>query len=194
MRPTKTVKNRMRIESLLSLSRQISRQTSSQVSRKISKKVSRQLLLLQLLLLQISLAVSPALSEDAAQPLPRNSNAVITAVSVLEQTDNVAIEITFSQLVHADILRLDHPDRLVFNFPGCGLANPGQRLSLNRGSVIAVGSAAFSHAPPVARVVIDLKSALTHEKTDTGNKLIITIKAGEIIGPIPGHIAKDERS
>ena len=119
--------------------------------------------------------MTPAVSQDAAAPKPGNSHPVITAISVAEEGDGVAVEVTFSNLVRAKVSTLDHPDRLAFDFPGCELAHPGQRLMVNRGSVIAVRAAAFRLTPLVARVVIDLASAQDHEETYAGNQLVIKL-------------------
>jgi TPR repeat protein len=114
-------------------------------------------------------------SESGALP------AKITAVSVAPGGGAVTLEITFSKPVQAQaqakITTLENPGRLVFDFPGCELALPNQRRAVNRGSVLALRAAAFSVAPPVARVVVDLKSPSDHEETYEGNKLIIKIKA-----------------
>ena len=129
-----------------------------------------------LLFLLAGLTATPAISQEAADPGSRNSHAVITAISVAERGDHVEVEVTFSKLVRAEVSTLEHPDRLVFDFPGCELAHPGQRLMVNRGSIVAVRAAAFSVAPPIARLVIDLKSAQDHEEAYVGNKLVIKLK------------------
>lgn len=106
--------------------------------------------------------------------------------------------VTFSKVVHAEVSTVEHPSRLVFDFPGCELARPGQRLVVNRGPVLAVRAAAFSVAPLVARVVIDLKSVPDHEESYTENQLVIHIGAtwnawdsvpgsGENRGPADGQ-------
>ncbi len=135
-------------------------------------------------LLLASLAPTSAFPQDAPGPAPRNS--VITNVSVAERADGVDVEITFTRLVRAGVNALEHPDRLVFDFPGCELAHPGQRLVVNRGSVIAVRAAAFSVTPPIARVVIDLRSAQDHEEAYAGNKLVIKLSStGAARRPVP---------
>jgi TPR repeat protein len=123
----------------------------------------------------LAVAAAPAASQDTASSGARNSHSIITGVSVVQLADGVDVEVTSSAPVHADLTVLEHPDRLVFDFPGCELAHAGQRLAVNRGSVIAVRAAEFSSAPPVARVVIDLKSALGHEESYAGNKLVIKL-------------------
>jgi uncharacterized protein len=132
---------------------------------------------LSLLLLFAGWAATPAISQDAAGPGSRNSPPVITAISVAERADGVAVEITFSKLVQPEMSRLDHPDRLVFDFPGCQLARPGQRLAVNRGSVLAVRASEFSVAPPVARLVIDLRSPQDHEDASAGNKVVVNLNS-----------------
>ena len=123
------------------------------------------------------LAATHAISQDAAGPESHNPHPVITAISVAERADGVEVKVALTALVHAQVSALEHPDRLVFDFPGCDLAHPGQRLTVNRGLVLAVRAAEFSIAPPIARVVIDLKSAQNHEETYVGNNLIIKLNS-----------------
>jgi TPR repeat protein len=135
------------------------------------------------------LSAVPATSQDAAAPAARNSSPVITTISVAEHADSLDVEVTFTKLVHPEVTALQHPDRLVFDFPGCELAHPGQRLGVNRGSVVAVRAAAFSITPLIARVVIDLKSAQDHEETYVGNKLVIKIRIiGSAKTPVPDSV------
>ena len=123
------------------------------------------------------LAATPAISQNAAAPASRNSSAVITAISIAEHADSVDVELAFTKLVRPEVTTLEHPDRLVFDFSGCELAHPGQRLAVNRGPVVAVRAATFSVSPPIARVVVDLKSAQGHEETYAGNKLVIKFRS-----------------
>jgi hypothetical protein len=128
-----------------------------------------------LLFLLAGLIATQAVSQVDADPGASNSHAVITTISVAGRGDSVEVEVTFTKLVRAEVSTLAHPDRLVFDFPGCELAHPGQRLLVNRGSVVAVRAAAFSAAPPIARLVIDLKSAQDYEEAYAGNKLVIKL-------------------
>ena len=114
--------------------------------------------------------------QQAAGSESRPPNPVITALSVTPGADHVAVEISFSKRVEAKVSALESPDRLVFDFPGCELAHPNQRLTVNRGAVLAVRAGTFSLTPPVARVVIDLKSVTDHEEIYTANKLVINLK------------------
>ena len=137
-----------------------------------------------LLSLLVALAATPAISQEATASGSRIPHPVITNISVTEGADGIDVEVTFSQLVQAEVNTLEHPDRLVFDFPGCELSHPGQRLAVNRGSVLAVRAAAFSAAPPIARVVIDLRSAQEHEETYAGNKLTIKLRTKGNVQPM----------
>lgn len=119
-----------------------------------------------------NLALSPAVSQDAANPI---SHPTIISVSLAQHADSTDVEITLSKVVQPEVSRLEHSDRLVFDFPGCELTPAGQRLAVNRGDVIAVRTALFSSSPPIARVVIDLKSPVDHTEAYVGNKLIIKL-------------------
>jgi uncharacterized protein len=152
-----------------------------------------------ILFLLAGLAATRAISQDAAPPGSPNLHPVITAISVAERADGVAVEVMFSKPVRANVSTLEHPDRLVFDFPGCELAHPGQRMAVNRGSVVTVRAAEFSVAPPIARVVIDLKSAQDHEETYAGNKLVIRVipklnSNGDAQPPVPAHAAEGNNS
>ena len=104
-----------------------------------------------------------------------SSHPVITDISVRERPGGVDIEITSTEPAAAEETTLEHPDRLVFDFRGCQLSHSGFRRAVNRGTVQAVRAAVFSDAPPIARVVVDLKSPQEHEELYAGNKLIIKL-------------------
>ena len=123
------------------------------------------------------LAAPPAIAQDAAASGSRNSTCIISAISVAEHADSVDVEVAFNELVQPEVSRLEHPDRLVFDFPGCELAGPGQRFVVNRGPVLAVSSAALEVASPIARVVVELRSAQSRERAIAGHKLVVSLSS-----------------
>ena len=72
---------------------------------------------------------------------------------------------------------VEHPDRLVFDFPGCDLLHAGQRIPVNKGAFIAVRASLFRSNPPTARVVVDLKEPTSPAISSGRNKISITIGA-----------------
>jgi hypothetical protein len=125
------------------------------------------------ILVVAALAAPPGVSQEGADAGSRGSHSEITSVSVLEHADSVDVEVAFSELVQPEVSRLEHPDRLVFDFPGCDLSSPGQRFVVSSGGVVAVSTAAVGGATPVARVVIELSSAQSRARTAAGNKLVV---------------------
>jgi len=130
-----------------------------------------------IMFLVVGLAAGPAISQDTGGVGSRNSHSVISAISVAEHADSVDVEVTFSELVQPEVSRLEHPDRLVFDFPGCELAGPSQRFVVNRGPVLAVSTAALSVASPIARVVVELRSAQNRERAIAGNRLVVNLNS-----------------
>jgi len=125
------------------------------------------------------LVLTPAISQDTADRRLQNPHPVITSISVAESGDSVDVELAFSELVQPEVSRLEHPDRLVFDFPGCELANLGQRFVVHRGTILAVSTAAV--ASTGARVVVELrsevKSAQNGEGATAGNKLVVNLSS-----------------
>ncbi len=131
-----------------------------------------------LIFLVAGMAATLAVSQDTATRPSRNWRSSITSVSVAETADGVDVKVAFNQLVQPEVSRLEHPDRLVFDFPGCGLAGSGQRFAVNRGRVMAVRTETAGAASN-ARVVVELrsepKSAQIREGAIAGNKLVVNL-------------------
>ena len=129
------------------------------------------------ILVLAGLAAPPAISQDAAGLGAPGSRPLITSVSVAEASDRIYVEVAFTELIQPEVSRLEHPDRLVFDFPGCDLSSPGQRFVVNSGSVVAVRTAAVGVESPIARVVIELRSAQTRERATAGTKLVVGLSS-----------------
>ena len=80
------------------------------------------------ILVLAGLASTPAISQDAAGLRAPGSRPLITSVSVAEASDRIYVEVAFTELIQPEVSRLEHPDRLVFDFPGCDLASPVSAL------------------------------------------------------------------
>jgi len=130
-----------------------------------------------------------AAQEHRGSPPPSR----ITAIAVAERDGKVDVEVTFSRLVKPEVSTLEHPERLVFDFRECELAQGSERLAVNRGAIVAVRAAQFSSAPLQARVVIDLKSAHDHQETYAGNKLVISLSAAGGAASSPSALASSSR-
>ncbi|MFY9645407.1 MAG: AMIN domain-containing protein, partial [Terriglobales bacterium] len=132
---------------------------------------------LSFVILVAGLAAVPARTQDSADFTSRSANPAITSIAVAEGVDGVEVEVEFNQLVQPEVRRLEHPDRLVFDFPGCELAGPGHRFEVKSGLVVAVSSLSVGGVSPGARVVIDLGSGHGRERTSGGNKLVVNLSS-----------------
>jgi len=130
--------------------------------------------------LLLGVTACKALAQGALPPSPPvpNSRPTVRDILLVTDSEGVHIEITTDAHVVPQNTRLEHPDRLVFDFPGLGLQGPAQRIPVNQGPVAAVRSSLFQAAPPIARVVIDLKEAVAPQIQSVGNKVSIRIPFG----------------
>src|SRR5208283_1174389 len=130
-----------------------------------------------LMFLLVGMAAPPLISQENPGPGPRDSHPTITSIEVAENADSVDVEVEFSKLVQPDVRRLEHPDRLMFDFPGCELTGPGPRFAVNHGAVLAVSTAAFGAASRGTSVVIELGPGHNRERASAGNKLVVNLTA-----------------
>lgn len=95
-----------------------------------------------------SLAARPAVSQDSASS---GSHPAIISVSLAEHADSIEVEVTLSKPVQADVSTLEHPDRLVFDFPGFELTHPGERLVVAASAPARQPASGYYRSPAFAR-------------------------------------------
>ena len=71
------------------------------------------------------------------------AGATIRNISVSTNISAVTVEVEATAPVAPETIAVQHPDRLVFDFPGCDLLHAGQRIPVNKGVVIAVRARCF---------------------------------------------------
>jgi TPR repeat protein len=108
----------------------------------------------------------------------------IDRINVATDQQGLSIEILTNSPVVPDTERLEHPDRLVFDFAGFSLQGPAQRIPVNKGPVSAVRASLFQTNPPLSRIVIDLKEPTSVELRPFGNRIVIRVPF-ESEGPPP---------
>jgi hypothetical protein len=113
---------------------------------------------------------SPAVSQAAAQAVT-----TIRRVNVLNRGDNFELEIEASRPIIPETQVITGPDRLVIDFPH---AVPGRGLhavAVNSGQVKRIRVGLFESNPPIARVVVDLKSPRPYQVFPSGRTVIVKI-------------------
>ncbi len=127
-------------------------------------------------LICVCLGTSPALQAQGPQPavvVSAPATASIERVDVSPRPDGLAIKIAVNAAITPEATRVSNPDRLVFDFPGCDLKGGNRHIPVNHGPVKELRLSLFSIHPPVARVVVQLKSPLDFELTHAGNGIVV---------------------
>src|SRR5882762_1665753 len=132
------------------------------------------------------LGLAPVVGQDSI-PKPTDaasSRGTIRDILVGSDNEGLTIEVTTDAPIIPEAARLEHPDRLVFDFPGFRLAGPNRRTPVNNGPIVAVRASLFRSSPPMSRIVIDLKEPLKPELRSEGNKLSIRVRFGKAVAEV----------
>ena len=125
------------------------------------------------------LGLTPVIGQDSSPPEGSSSSgSKIREILLSSDSAGLTIEVTTDVPIVPETTRLEHPDRLVFDFPGFSLAGPNRRTPVNNGPIVAVRASLFRPAPAMSRIVVDLKEPLKPELRSIGNKLLIKLRFG----------------
>ena len=108
-------------------------------------------------------------------PTDASPAAIVGKVNVGRRPNGLAIEIALTAPIVPTSDRLTNPDRLVLDFPGCGLQGTNRHIPVNSGPVEEVRISLFRVQPPVTRVVIASKSPLDFQVKFSGNLVVVEI-------------------
>ncbi|MFZ1917233.1 MAG: AMIN domain-containing protein [Terriglobales bacterium] len=128
------------------------------------------------ILIRLCLATSLALQAQAPQPaviVSAPATASIERVDVSPRPDGLTIKIAVNAAVIPEAGRLSNPERLVFDFPGCDMKGGNRHIPVNHGPVKELRLSLFSIHPPVARVVVQLKSPLDFKLKPAENGIVV---------------------
>ena len=127
-------------------------------------------------LICVCLGISLALQAQGPQPavvVSAPATASIERVDVNPRPDGLTIKIALNAAIKPEASRVFNPDRLIFDFPGCVLKGGNRHIPVNQGPVKELRLSLFSIHPPVARVVVQLKSPLDFELKHAGNGIVV---------------------
>ena len=123
--------------------------------------------------LAICLCLSASVDLQAqASPGPHRS---VQHADITLHPHGLTIEIVLSTAFLPQAVPLTNPDRLVFDFPGFALPAGNRQMPVHNGPVRRFRAALFQSDPPITRIVIDLKEAVTFDVKSVGNKVVIEI-------------------
>jgi len=114
---------------------------------------------------------------------------VIRKVSVLAGASGTELEIATGDPVTPSVQVVTGPDRLVIDFPNSTPAATLRNLSLAGGEVSGVRASLFSAAPPVTRIVVDLRMPQSYRIFPSHRSVIIKLgppeTAFEVVNEAP---------
>lgn len=116
-----------------------------------------------------------ALAGVCLSTIPAFAQTSLRSVKVLGGKDAVEIEVEASQQIVPQSQVLTGPDRLVVDFPNTVLSSQMRNQSVDRGEVKAVRVGMFQAKPPIARIVLDLKSAQSYQIFPSGRTVVIKV-------------------
>ena len=102
-------------------------------------------------------------------------HATIEHADITLKPNGLTIEIVLSAPFLPQGVSLTNPDRLVFDFPGFTLSAGNRQMPINNGPVRRFRAAMFQSAPPVARIVVDLKEPVNFDVKSVGTKVVIEV-------------------
>jgi hypothetical protein len=107
--------------------------------------------------------------------VPLLAQVSLRSVKVLGGKDTVEIEVEASDRIVPQTQVLSGPDRLVVDFPNAVPAGQLRSQSIDRGDVKDVRVGLFQSKPPITRLVLDLKSALSYQIFPSGRTVMIKV-------------------
>ena len=99
----------------------------------------------------------------------------VRKVSLLQGTQGTELEIATDDLITPNVQVITRPDRLVIDFPNATPASTLRNLTTGSGEVNGVRVALFSAAPPVTRVVVDLKMPQSYQVFPSHQSVIVKL-------------------
>jgi uncharacterized protein len=118
---------------------------------------------------------TPAQTPNATVDSSAAPYATIEHADITLKSNVLTIEIVLSAPYLPQGVPLTNPDRLVFDFPGFTLRAGNRQMPVNNGPVRRFRAALFQSAPPVARIVLDLREPVNFDVKSVGNKVLIEV-------------------
>jgi AMIN domain-containing protein len=121
----------------------------------------------------LSAALGVALLISASYAAAKVST--IHKVSVLSGAEGTELEILTDDLITPNVQVVTGPDRLVIDFPNATPAATLRNVTIAHGEVTGIRVGLFSSAPPVTRVVVDLRMPQTYQVFPSHKSVIVKL-------------------
>ncbi len=122
-------------------------------------------------------------------PSPDDSRApaaVIRSVRVVPDPDGPAVEIVTTRPLNPNITLLENPERLVIDLTQAILP-AAKVIGFRNEEVTGVRVNQFQNAPPITRVVVDLRKPIGYSWDAAGNRLMIRLRSTQTAVGLPAN-------
>jgi type IV pilus assembly protein PilQ len=116
----------------------------------------------------------PSMPASAAAPSAAGAPSLVRTVNVNKSGNGIQIEIAGTSPMQPKTLKLTRPDRIVVDLPNAE-TSAAKTVPVNSGDVVSVRMGQFQAAPPVTRVVVDLRSAMDFDVAQNGNNVVVNL-------------------
>jgi hypothetical protein len=136
-------------------------------------------------LLLLGLILARAGAQTAPQLLASTEIATVRSVIMVPDRDGPAVEILATQPLAPSISKLQNPLRLVIDLPNARFSGTLKRIDFPSDQVNGVRISQYQSAPPVARIVLDLATAVNFTWDAAGNRLMVRLQAQPASAGLP---------
>lgn len=127
-------------------------------------------------LLLVTLALPCLGAQTNLQLLASTEIATVRSVRMVPDREGAAVEVLSSQPLVPSISKLDNPLRLVIDLPNARLSSGQKRIDFRSAQVNGVRVSQYQTAPPIARIVLDLATAVRFTWDAAGNRLMVRLR------------------
>jgi hypothetical protein len=119
----------------------------------------------------------PCAVAQTPQLLGSTDTAAIRSIRIVPDRDGSAVEILASQSLVPSISKIENPLRLVIDLPNAKLSAGQKQIDFRSDQVSGVRVSQYQTVPPIARIVIDLATAVNSTWDAAGNRLVVRLRA-----------------
>src|SRR5208282_3236025 len=136
-------------------------------------------------LLLLGLFLPRAGAQAGPQLLASTEIATVRSVRMVPDRDGPAVEILASQPLVPSVSKLQDPLRLVIDLPNARLSGGQKRIVFRSDQVNGVRVSQYQNVPPIARIVLDLASAVNFTWDAAGNRLMVRLRSQPSAAGLP---------
>jgi len=122
--------------------------------------------------------VAQPVKAQAAPSRPQTGTGIarVSSITVARAAGGMEVEVAVTAPVVPSAMTLSNPERVVVDLPNAVPAGKPRPIRVNSGDVLAVRMGRFQTAPPVTRIVVDVRSPQSYQVAQNGNKVVLKLQ------------------